>query len=104
MTYTIKLSDEAKARLIKFNKSDKGTKREIENKFRIIVEEPYHFKVLRGELHDARSAKVGNYRIIYDILEDEKKVFILYFGHRDDIYTDRKLFRTFKNSPKRFPS
>ncbi|MDI6724581.1 MAG: type II toxin-antitoxin system RelE/ParE family toxin [Methanobacterium sp.] len=102
MTYSIKLSDEAKARLKKYSKSDSGTKREIENKFRTIVEKPYHYKILSGELHDARSAPVGNYRIIYDILEDEKKVFILYFGHRDDIYDDRKLFKAFRNSPKRF--
>ncbi|MEN4017234.1 MAG: type II toxin-antitoxin system RelE/ParE family toxin [Methanobacterium sp.] len=102
MTYSIKLSEEAEARLRKFSKNDKGTKRGIEAKFITIVENPYHFKVLSGELHDARSAPVGSYRIIYDILEDEKKVFILYFGHRNDIYKDRKLFKAFMNSPKRY--
>lgn len=101
MTYSIKVSEEAKAKLRKFSKSDTGTKREIESKFITIVEKPYHFKVLRGDLHDARSAPVGSFRIIYDILEEEKKVFILYFGHRDDIYNDRKLFKAFRNSPKR---
>jgi len=40
-----------------------------------------------------RSLRVGDYRIIYEIYEKEKKVIILFIGHRKDVYDDfSKLF------------
>ncbi len=34
------------------------------------------------------SLRIGDYRAIYEIRESEKKVIILFIGHRDDVYDD----------------
>ena len=35
-----------------------------------------------------RILKVGKYRVIYEIYMEEKKVVILFIGHRKRVYTD----------------
>lgn len=96
MTFFIDLSDEAKIRLRKYKKRDPNLTRRIIKKFDVIAENPYHFDILTGDLHDARKAPVGSkYRIIFDICEEDDSVKILLFGHRDYIYKDNKLFKAF---------
>ncbi len=34
------------------------------------------------------SLRIGDYRAIYEIKTDEKRVVILFIGHRDDVYDD----------------
>ena len=34
------------------------------------------------------SFRVGNYRAIYQILEEDRKVVVLFIGHRSDVYDD----------------
>ena len=34
------------------------------------------------------SLRIGDYRAIYEIRENEKNVIILFIGHRDDVYDD----------------
>ena len=43
-------------------------------------------KSLKGKFRGKRRLKVGNYRIIYWINEDNKTVWIVAVGHRKDIY------------------
>ena len=39
------------------------------------------------------SLRIGDYRAIYEIKRNEKKVIVLFIGHRDDVYEDfSKLF------------
>lgn len=102
MSYFLDVSHEAKSRLQKLKKKNPELAKRILKKFDVICENPYHFDVLRGDLHDARKAPVGDkYRIIFDINEDEKSVMILLFGHREYIYTDTELFKVFSKSKKR---
>jgi mRNA interferase RelE/StbE len=42
------------------------------------------FPVLKGKFKGIRKFRVGNYRIIYNLLENE--VLILRIGHRKDVY------------------
>jgi mRNA-degrading endonuclease RelE of RelBE toxin-antitoxin system len=44
---------------------------------------------LVGELEGLRSARRGDYRIIYEILEDEQVVLIHRVQHRRDVYRPR---------------
>lgn len=46
-------------------------------------------KPLLGELEGLRSARRGDYRIIYQILEDEQVVLIHRVQHRRDVYRPR---------------
>ena len=41
---------------------------------------------LKGKLKGAWRIRVGDYRLLYDIQEGEKKVAILEIGHRREIY------------------
>ena len=45
---------------------------------------PKGYKKLKGR--DGYRIKVGNYRIIYDIFDDELLVDVIKLGHRKDIY------------------
>ena len=39
------------------------------------------------------SLRIGDYRAIYEIKENEKIIVVLFFGHRDEVYDDlSKLF------------
>lgn len=34
------------------------------------------------------SLRIGDYRVIYEIKKEEKKVVVLFIGHRSDVYDD----------------
>ncbi len=39
------------------------------------------------------SLRIGDYRAVYEIKENEQKIIVLFIGHRDDVYDDfSKLF------------
>ena len=43
-------------------------------------------KPLRGELAGLHSARRGDYRVIYGVVEDARAVEILYIDRRSDVY------------------
>jgi mRNA interferase RelE/StbE len=47
---------------------------------------PYGYKKLKGR--DGYRIRVANYRIIYDIFEENLVISIVDLGHRKDIYED----------------
>ena len=46
-------------------------------------------KPLRGDLSGLHSARVGAYRIVYEINKDQHTVKVVYIDHRADIYRPR---------------
>ena len=46
-------------------------------------------KPLRGDLSDLHSARVGAYRIVYEIDVDQHTIKVVYIDHRADIYRPR---------------
>ena len=55
-----------------------------------IAENPQRLgKPLLGELEGLHSARRGDYRVIYEIFEDEKVVLIHRVQHRRDVYRRR---------------
>lgn len=51
-----------------------------------LVENPYNGKKLAGDLSHYYRFRVGNYRIIYEIIENETTVIVIKVGHRKNIY------------------
>lgn len=45
---------------------------------------------LSGELSDMYKFRVGDYRVLYQVIENEKLIVIHAIGHRRDIYRGRK--------------
>ena len=68
-------------------KVDMGIRRHIKKK----IIELKEFPEQRGKhlrYTQFWSLRMGDYRAIYEIRENEKKVIILFIGHRDDVYDD----------------
>ncbi len=55
-----------------------------------LLENPHRVgKALRGELTGLHSARVGAYRIVYEIDQESRTVRVIYIDHRADIYRPR---------------
>jgi len=60
--------------------------RKIEKAFRIISENPYVGKFLVGELKGYHSYRIGDYRIIYEIIHHQVIVLVLKIDKRASVY------------------
>jgi len=55
-----------------------------------LIENPHRVgKPLRGDLTGLHSARVGTYRVVYEIDEPNRIVQVIYIDHRADIYRPR---------------
>jgi mRNA-degrading endonuclease RelE of RelBE toxin-antitoxin system len=55
-----------------------------------LLDNPYRVgKALRGELTGLHSARVGTYRVVYEIHEPDHMVRVVYVDHRADVYRPR---------------
>ena len=72
-------------------KSNKRVGLEIQRKLELLGDRPELGKRLRYS--NFWSLRVGDYRVIYEIWRGEKKVVVLFIGHRKRVYEDfSKLF------------
>jgi len=59
----------------------------IFKKIEQIVENPYHFKPLKGDMHGARRVHIDkSFVLTYEIDEENKVVRLLDYEHHDKIY------------------
>mgnify|MGYP001581927603 CR=1 FL=1 len=59
----------------------------IYKKIEEILENPYHFKPLRGDMHGARRVHIDkSFVLTYEIDEKLKTVTLLDYDHHDNIY------------------
>ena len=59
----------------------------IAKKIEQILENPHHFKPLRGDMHGARRVHIDkSFVLIYDVDEEKKIVMLLDYDHHDKIY------------------
>jgi len=71
----------------KLSKKDPKQLRIIFRKIEQIVENPYHFKPLRGDMKGARRVHIDkSFVLIYEIDEENKLVRLLDYNHHDNIY------------------
>jgi len=64
--------------------SKAGARRVIEHLEKDLSKKSETYPVLRGQFEGLRKYRVGDYRVIYAIIE--KDVLVLRIGHRQDIY------------------
>jgi len=83
MPYEIILTEEAEKFL---KKCDKSIKNRIIDKIENLTEDPRLGKPLTGNLSGLWSLRIGDYRAIYKIKDNELIVIIIRLGHRKNIY------------------
>jgi mRNA interferase RelE/StbE len=69
-----------------YGKLDTKTKGRVAEALHRLIEAPYSGKPLVGTLRGAWSLRVGGYRILYEIKETTKEIFIEAIGPRKNIY------------------
>lgn len=58
----------------------------VEDAHGLLERDPQIGHALRGRLHGLRSLRVGTYRIIYQIADDEQTVLVAAIRHRSIVY------------------
>jgi len=69
-----------------FRQLETSLKGRIDTEVKRLQGNPYMGKPLHGDLKGKRSLRIGNYRVIYQIDEVRKAVFLIAVGHRKKIY------------------
>lgn len=87
MTYSLEVSthiDEIFKKLEKKNKKQLGI---INKKVLEVLENPYHFKPLRGDMKGSRRVHIDkSFVLLFEIDENRRIVRLLDYQHHDDVY------------------
>ena len=75
-----------KAALKSLKSIDKSEAKRILKKIELISDNPYPQDYKKLKSSDAFRIRIGSYRVIYDIINDELLIRIIKIGHRRDIY------------------
>ena len=87
MSYSLKVSEQLDKIFSKLAKKNKKQLEIIHKKIQQILENPYHFKPLRGDMHGARRVHIDtSFVLTYEIDEVNKIVQLLDYDHHDNIY------------------
>ncbi len=85
MTYEVRLSNRAQRDL---DRLDKPTQKRIIRRLEQLAEDPYDPR-LSGSLEGyegMRKSRVGRWRIIYQVMQDQKVLFVLMIETRGQVY------------------
>lgn len=82
MAYSVTYKSSVKRDLKKLSKPD--ARRILDELERDLSKKPDRYPALKGEFAGLRKYRVGNYRVIFAILD--KEVLILRIGDRKDVY------------------
>jgi len=87
MTYSLEIEEHTDREFRKLAKKDKVQLEIINKKVQEILENPYHFKPLRAEMHGTRGVHISkSFVLVYEIDEKRKAVRILDYDHHDKVY------------------
>ncbi len=87
MGYKLEISEDLEKNFAKLAKKNKKQLEIISKKVEQILENPYHFKPLRGDMHGARRVHIDkSFVLTYEIDEIRKTVRLLDYDHHDNIY------------------
>jgi len=86
LVYRIELSAQAKHALKWLIKREPALSRRVANALDDLIRDPHQGKPLKGELRGRFSYRIGNYRIIYQIVRHQLLIIVIDIGHRRDIY------------------
>ncbi len=83
MKYRIRVTNTFEKQLRKLTQRDRER---VSRLISDVQESPYLYKSLSGQLSSAKSARVGDIRLVYTIDEKQKLVVLLYVGQRERVY------------------
>ena len=86
MTYSLRIKRSAAKALQKIPKNERIRLIEAINRLR---EEPNAGGVLKGEFAGLRRLRIGVYRIIYEVIEEQLVVLVVRIGHRKHVYRSK---------------
>ena len=86
MAYSLQIKKSAAKALAKISKNDRIRLIEAIDRLR---EESNAGGVLKGEFAGLRRLRVGSYRIIYEVVDDQLVVLVVRVAHRRDVYRSR---------------
>ena len=87
MKYNLEISKELERKFAKLSKKNKKQLEIINKKVEQILENPYHFKPLRGDMHGSRRVHIEkSFVLTYEIKEETRIVRLLDYDHHDNIY------------------
>jgi len=85
--YVLETKPELDKIFFKLSKKNSKQMKIILKKIEQILENPFHFKPLRGDMHGARRVHIDkSFVLTYDVDEKRKIVTILDYDHHDKIY------------------
>ena len=83
MTYSIQIKASAAKDLARITKPDR---RRIAATIDLLAEQPHRGSLLKGELRGLRRIRIGDYRVVYEVLDTELIVLIIRISHRREVY------------------
>jgi len=86
MTYKIALTPAAQKQYNKIKSANRTLANRIDKAFEIISKNPLEGKFLVGELKGYHSYRIGDYRLIYEIIRKQIIVLILKIEKRGSVY------------------
>ncbi|MFH1425157.1 MAG: type II toxin-antitoxin system mRNA interferase toxin, RelE/StbE family [archaeon] len=87
MVYELGVAPKLDRIFFKLGKKDKKQLEIIDNKVDKILENPYQFKPLRGDMAGIRRVHIGkSFVLTYEIIESEEIVKLLDYDHHDNVY------------------
>jgi len=87
LTYGLEISELLDTKLKRLSKRSRKRLEIIAKKVEQILEDPHHFKPLRGDMKGARRVHIDkSFVLVYEIDEDEQVVRLLDLEHHDKVY------------------
>ena len=87
MSYSLDIQEHLDKIFQKLSKKDKKQLKIIHKKVTEILENPYHYKPLRGDMHGALRVHIDkSFVLTFEIDEKNKVVRLLDYDHHDSIY------------------
>ena len=87
MPFELEATELVNRKFLKISKKNRGLLEIISKKVKQILENPYHFKPLRGSMHGERRVHIdGSFVLTYEVDEQRKVVKLLDFDLHDKVY------------------
>ena len=83
MSFSIRIKESAAKELRRVAKPDRG---QIAAAIDRLAETPHLGAVLKGDMRGLRRLRVGDYRVVYEIRDDQLVVLVVRIAHRRDAY------------------
>ena len=83
MSYSVRIKASAAKSLAAIQKPERLRLIETIDK---LANDPHAGSALKGEFKGLRRIRVGDYRVIYEVLNNELVILVVKIGHRRDVY------------------